>query len=297
MNRICYKGWPNCWRLSNGEVELVVTGDIGPRIISYRFAGGQNHFHNYEDEMGTCGEPHFVNRGGSRIWIAPEDRLATYAPDNDSVHIHATEDGLIATAPIEPLTQLEKQMVIRLAPSGTGVEVVHRVRNAGLLPVEFSIWILAVLAPGGTGISGFPPRSTHPEQLLPTHPLAMWAFTDLTDPRWKLLRKYVVLHQQPGSPQKLGHFNRDTWGAYVRNGEMFVKRSTADATRTYPDFGCSFELFTNEDVLELETIGPLQLVAPDEWIEHTEHWSLHRHIHINEWSDDELDRVVAPLVG
>jgi len=28
-----YKGWPNCYRVSNGEVELIVTGDVGPRVI------------------------------------------------------------------------------------------------------------------------------------------------------------------------------------------------------------------------------------------------------------------------
>jgi len=28
-----YKGWKNCYRVSNGEVELIVTADVGPRVI------------------------------------------------------------------------------------------------------------------------------------------------------------------------------------------------------------------------------------------------------------------------
>ena len=28
-----YKGWPNCYRVSNGEIELIVTGDVGPRVF------------------------------------------------------------------------------------------------------------------------------------------------------------------------------------------------------------------------------------------------------------------------
>lgn len=99
------------------------------------------------------------------------------------------------------------------------------------------------------------------------------------------------------SPQKLGHFNPKTWGAYLLNGELFVKRYTADPARQYPDLGCSFETFTNAEMLELETLGPLCRVAPGEWIEHTERWTLHRNVELSEWTDEELDRIVAPLVA
>ena len=48
----------------------------------------------------------------------------------------------------------------------------------------------------------------------------MSAFTHLNDPRWNLLEKYLVLHQDPKNPlpQKLGSFNSETWGAYLLNG-------------------------------------------------------------------------------
>ena len=39
-----YKGWPNSYRISNGEVEVIVTSDIGPRIMRYAFPGGANVF-------------------------------------------------------------------------------------------------------------------------------------------------------------------------------------------------------------------------------------------------------------
>ena len=52
VEKISYKGWPNCYRVSNGEVELVVTGDIGPRIMRYGFVGGQNLFKEFAEQMG-----------------------------------------------------------------------------------------------------------------------------------------------------------------------------------------------------------------------------------------------------
>ena len=33
-------GWPNCYRISNGEIELIVTADIGPRVMRCGFVGG-----------------------------------------------------------------------------------------------------------------------------------------------------------------------------------------------------------------------------------------------------------------
>jgi hypothetical protein len=156
-----------------------------------------------------------------------------------------------------------------------------------------------MMAPGGVAISGFPPRGTHPKDLPATNPLVMWAYTDLSDPRWKFTRKYLTLRQDPANPnaQKLGMFNPDTWAVYVLRGEAFVKRTQADPAKTYPDFGCAFETFTNGDFLEIETLGPLSKAQPGQALEHVEHWSLHRGIALGELTDRELDRVILPLVG
>ncbi|MBZ5585744.1 MAG: hypothetical protein LAQ30_26825 [Acidobacteriia bacterium] len=289
-----YKGWPNCWKVANGSIELIVTADVGPRVIHLGFAGGQNFFKNYPEQMGRSGEAEWMIRGGSRIWIGPEDVRATYAADNSPVEIAVEGNALIATAPVEEPVRLQKQMIVRMDPGAARVEMIHRIRNAGLLPVEFAPWILTVMAPGGVGITGFPPRGTHPEVLPPTHPLVMWAFTDLSDPRWVFMKKYLALKQDPAarSPQKIGLFNPRTWGAYLLHGELFVKRYEANPDAPYPDFGCSFEMFTNADMLELETMGPLGRVAPGEWVEHVERWELRRGVSVASWTDEGLDRTL-----
>src|SRR5579872_7261468 len=99
-----YKGWRNCYRITNGQVELIVTSDVGPRIIRYGFVGGQNLFKEFAEQLGKSGEKEFQLRGGDRVWKAPEDPVATWAPDNVAVQIEMTKSGLIATAPVEPLT-------------------------------------------------------------------------------------------------------------------------------------------------------------------------------------------------
>jgi hypothetical protein len=76
-----------------------------------------------------------------------------------------------------------------------------------------------------------------------------------------------------------------------------VKRYEAvGAPADYPDFGCSFETFTNAEILELETLGPLTTLAPGQSASHTERWSAHRNVNVTTWTDEELDSVVLPLV-
>jgi hypothetical protein len=189
-------------------------------------------------------------------------------------------------------------MSIRMAKEGGNVTVWHRLRNTLPWAVEFAPWALTMMAPGGLGLTGVPPRGSHAEHLLPTNPLVMWAYTDFSDPRWRFSPKYIGLEQSTKitHSMKTGLFNPATWGAYLLNGELFIKRYEADPKATYPDMGCSFEMFTNGDVLELETLGPLTRLEPGAAVEHTERWSLHRGAHLQAFSDAELDRAVAPLI-
>ena len=92
-----------------------MTADVGPRVIYLAVPpGGGNLFKNFEDQMGKCGEDRWMIRGGSRIWIGPEDRVASYAPDNAPVAVEIRNNALIATAPVEESVRLQKQMVVRI---------------------------------------------------------------------------------------------------------------------------------------------------------------------------------------
>jgi hypothetical protein len=293
VEKVSYGGWANCLRVFNNDVDLVVTTDVGPRVIRYGFVGGQNVFKEFADQMGQSGEATWQPRGGHRIWIAPEIVPDTYAPDNVPVQATVGEDSVELIAPVEPETGLEKSIAVELYADG--VKVTHRIRNEGPEGRTLAPWALSMMAPGGVGIAKFPPRGTHPENLPPTNPLIMWAFTDLSDPRWTFTKKYLLLRQDPGckTVQKLGLFNEKTVAAYLLGSDLFVKRYDADPSKTYPDFGASYETFTNDGFLELETLGPLEEVAPGGVVEHVERWSLHRGVTIAEWTDEELDRVLG----
>jgi hypothetical protein len=64
-----------------------------------------------------------------------------------------------------------------------------------------------------------------------------------------------------------------------------------EAGAKYPDSGCNFEVFTDEDSLELETLGPLRNLEPGETAEHIERWWLFKDVEAGEsesWIDSEI---------
>ncbi len=86
VDYVSFGGWKNNLRLTNGQIELIVTLDVGPRIISYRSVrGGTNVFKTFDDQLGGIGETDWKARGGHRFWLAPEDPILTYIPDNGTV--------------------------------------------------------------------------------------------------------------------------------------------------------------------------------------------------------------------
>src|SRR4051812_7928335 len=156
IEKIDYRGWANSYRISNGEVEAIVTGDVGPRVMRYGFVGGQNYFREFDEQLGRSGEPDWQARGGHRLWVGPEDPVKSYAPDNGPVEIAIGENAVVCTEPVEPLTGLEKQIELRMAVAGTTAEVIHGIRNAASEPYRLAPWALSMMARGGHGVHGFP---------------------------------------------------------------------------------------------------------------------------------------------
>src|SRR5262249_61233380 len=84
QERVNYGGWPNCVRLTNGRAELIVTTDVGPRVIRFGFVGGQNLFKEFIDQMGKTGGSEWRSYGGHPAWHPPGEKPPTFAPPKAS---------------------------------------------------------------------------------------------------------------------------------------------------------------------------------------------------------------------
>lgn len=298
IRKIQYKGWPNCYQLANRQVELIVTSDIGPRIVRFGFAGEQNELKEFPEQAGLTGGDAWRIYGGHRLWHAPEVSPRTIQPDNQPLEVELlAEGGIRLSQRVEALTGICKQMEICLDEEENRAYVLHRLTNAGLWAVELAPWALTVMEVGGVGILPLPPRGTHDENLLPSNTLTLWAYTDLSDPRWTWGQRFVLLRQDAArpTPQKIGLLAPDGWMAYANRGHVLIKRAPFQPGAAYPDLGCSLEAYTDGGMLELETLGPLARLEPGASLEHTETWSLHRDIPAIQ-GDADVSRHILPLI-
>lgn len=264
--------WQRCLRVTGGDYEMIVPIDFGPRVMSLRLGDGPNLFQILPEESGPL-----KIRGGHRLWVAPERQAVTWVDDRDPVEIEQLEDyRLITRGAREDQTGLIKEMALEI-DDGV-ITVTHQIYNTNPWTIELAPWALTIMNPGGWAIAPFPPRGVHPIDLAPSNPLVLWPYTDLSDPRWKLMRKCMTLQQDrtAASPQKIGSFAEETWCAYVLGEYVFRKRSQAYPHLDYPDLGCSFELFANQDMLELETLGPIVSLEPGECVRHEEEWKVEK---------------------
>jgi hypothetical protein len=304
VEKVEYRGWKNNLKISNGEAELIVTLDVGPRVISYKLAGGTNVFKNWDATMGTSGEPNWISRGGHRLWAGPEDITRTYAPDNGPVASKELGPGQVRlTQPPDVPYGVQKEMDVALEPAGSKVTVTHRITNVGDKPTSLAIWCLTVMAPGGIEVIALPPKHPHPGDVKNARSPAdfaadqnytVWPFTDFSDPRWHLGAKFITLTQDSRKgATKIGLMHHAGGVGYLNDGTLFVKRFTVKRGALYPDRGVNYETFTNEEMLEMESLGPLTRLAPGKAVEHVEKWELFGGLG-QVTTEDEIARVVAP---
>lgn len=304
VEKVEYQGWKNNLRLSNGDVELIVTLDIGPRILSYRLANGKNVLKEYPDQMGQSGEDEWKIRGGHRLWCGPEDHTRTYALDNEPVSYEEVSPGIVKVRPKPDTTYgIQKEIEIQVPTSGSRIKLIHRITNLGAKPTELAPWSISVMAPGGVEIIPLPPKRPHPgspknaksaADYAAEQVIIPWPYLDFQDPRWHFGSKFITLRQDPNKgPTKLGLAHKTGGVGYLNGGTLFVKRFDFVDGKTYPDSGVNFETFTNEDMLEIETLGPIVSLEPGKTVEHLEHWELFANM--GEVGDETaLEKTIAP---
>jgi hypothetical protein len=279
--------------ISNGEAELVVTTGVGPRLLSYRLRNGENILGSWlqvaqENDLGTW-KPY----GGHRLWAAPEEMPRTYYPDNDPVEYEMIGDhAVILRAPVERITNIQKEIRITLGES-TEVALQHVITNRGTEPVELAPWALTILRPGGTVIIPQEPFRSHEEALLPSRPMVLWHFTDLTDARYHLGKQLMELRcdSRYDSPQKIGAMNKQGWTAYYSKPLLFMKEFDYRAGANYPDYGCNCEAYTSGEYIELESLGPLEMLQPGESATHRERWRLFDGVTLSEDEDKRSQEI------
>jgi len=277
--KLTYSDLSNCVRLTNGEVEIVVTTEVGPRILHYSFAGGENVLGLHAEAKVKTALGEFKPYGGHRLWIAPEHMPNSYAPDNSPVEYAFDElnNSIHLTQPLETVTQTQKEMIVALEKGGSGVLVNHRITNRGAETIQIAPWALTIMCGGGEALIPNEPFAPYSgKTLLPVRTLSLWSYTDLSDSRWKFDRDFIRLrtNAEMKEPQKIGVLNKQGWAAYRWKNLQFAKRFDYVEGALYPDMNSNTELYVAGNFIEVESLAPLTELAPGESTEYAERWEL-----------------------
>jgi hypothetical protein len=217
----------------------------------------------------------FYFHGGHRLWHSPEAMPRTYIPETGEITITDIPGGVLMEAQTEPGTGIRKRMEIHLAADKPSMMLTHTLSNDGMWPVELAPWAITQFRLGGTVILPMPVGNVDLAGLLPNRQISLWPYARINDPRLKLDDEFVLFRTEALLPPfKIGYFDPHGWMAYWLDGVLFRKTFEARTESTYPDHNCNAEMYCNDQFVELESLGPLNVVKPGESIVHMETWEL-----------------------
>lgn len=308
IEEVSFKPWGRCVRLSNGDIELFATLDFGPRIIRFGRVGGKNiMFEDTDDEVNKKGYESLFKenfgaekgvwhiRGGHRLWVSPEALPRNYYPDNEPVEYEKIKNGVVLIPPRQAWTHFQFKIEVCMDESKNEVYLIHTITNNAPFDVEFAPWALTVLAKGGKELFPQPKKDTG---LLPNRTLSVWPYTNLADKRVHFGNRYITLRQDEtvDSEFKIGINSEHGWAAYQNFGDMFVKYFDVKENGVYPDGGMSFETYTSKLILEMESLGELKKISPQESVIHKEKWKYIKDVENYPDNEDEIDEFVKKYI-
>ena len=196
MNTVEYKNYGKCAVFVRGGTKVMVTLDVGPRIVwfgteDFNFLNEDldrnvNKGGDYFDENYGKGTTWYLY-GGHRVWKSPED-LETYTPDNFPVECKEREWGGSFTC--RAGLRIDHTLDIELAEDGS-LTVLNTLTNKGEAR-ELSVWGLTVAAKGGTLVL---PLNDPVDDLNPVYNVVRWPYNDPEDERLCVGEKFLTLRQ------------------------------------------------------------------------------------------------------
>lgn len=296
---IDYKNFGKCLQISNGTIDIIVTLDIGPRIIRFGYVGKENmFFEDIERHSQYSGEEFkyiygedkvWYNYGGHRLWISPE-YPETYYPDNDPIVCEKLENGVWLKADVQAVTGLRLSIKVEFVGIDE-LKVSHYVTNESGETQDYSLWALTVLDPGGVEIFRHNDSDTG---LLPNRVFQFWPYSKLNDERLYYGENFISMRQDKNitRPYKIGLDNEYGTALYINHGCMFKKTYTHYLGGVYPDEDCSFETYTNQYFLECESLSEFGPKPDGSTTVHVENWKLYDGVIIKNPCDEaELKKI------
>jgi len=264
--------------IENEHFQLECLANAGPRIVRLIPAWlGENIFAEAPGAAirTALGEYHYF--GGHRLWTAPKSVTWSYTPDDYGVTVQEAHNGLKLVGSVDSETHIWKTLTIQMSPKRPFIMIKHKIENRGTEPIRMAPCAITMLRPNSTALLPQQIGTVDKEGFLPNRNFSLWSYSRWDDPRLILGNEFIkVKSDDTKRAFKLGYFNSQGWLGYVFEDVFFVKRFGVRRDEEFPDNGCNAEVYITNRVVELESIGALVDLKPQESVIHTETWEVYQ---------------------
>ena len=289
VTRTNYHGWAESIVLDNGVAQVVVVPAIG-RVMQFKLAGEANPIWEKEALLGKLPDAKsndWGNFGGDKSWPAPQADWPKITPrswpppvafDSMPVTAQVRDSQVTLISPVDPHFGIRSYRMITLDPKEPVMRITTRYEKVTGDPMSVSVWIITQLDdPVGVYVPV-------PEPTL--FPSGYHAQSSDLPPDLKFSDGLISLSRPKDKSTKIGT-DADTL-LWVGEKTMMRIDSPRERKRRYPDNSSSAEVYTNpgpDAYVELELLGPLQLLEVGQKMEATSTYTLLR----RELADPEKD--------
>lgn len=271
-------GYEDCPALQNEATRVVLCPQAGGRVLEYSL-NGENVIYLDPEAAGTPAGGRAMT--GGRFDIGPEQII----PRRDTLWSGAWTSSFVGpyhvrlTSQEDAATGVQLFRDFKLAPNSTQLEVTQTIRNVSDSTKEWCHWSRTFAK--GFGIVILP--TTQPSRF-PNH-YVMYEGRDLIQMRPENTTithrdNYLIITGPPKFP-KLGMDSSGGWFTYLApNNLMFTKKFNVDRDRVYNEVaGLTVSIwYPDRPMVELEPIGPREVLQPGEEAAFTETWTLNEFV-------------------
>ena len=280
VTRTEYNGWKDALILSNGKVEAVIVPSIG-RVMQFRFVGEEGVFWENRDVAGKPVNPasnEWINFGGDKPWPAPQADWPKVTPrawppprgfDASVWEAKVSNNAVELISPVDPHYGIRARRYIKLDPVKPIMTISTEFEKVEGDSRKVAVWVITQLKDPDAVTVRVPSNSRYPEGYNKQS-------KELPE-QFSVKKGMIMLKRDPKKSTKIGN----DAGLLTWIGDRYILRieSLRVANADYPDNGSSAEVYTNVDPLkyiELEMLGPLQVMSMGDKIERTNVYTLMR---------------------
>ena len=283
VQKISYRGWSECYKISNGSVEVIINPEAGGRILSFALNGSNVIFEDSTQNGKLLSDyrKKWFDVDGGRFDLGPEGathklHLLTWMGTWDA-KIKGDNSVEIISQPDQRLgAQIKREFTLN---KNSSLTIKQTVKNISDTTKSWFFWDRTLVPVGGKLVVPMNPESKYSQGW------GIWEWdannaiihTDnISDPAVTTNDGNLLFEPTSSSPRgKYGTDSHDGWMAYGYKNVLFVKQQKYFPDKIYTEAGGQILIFfTSGKFMEIEPVSPTTTLKPGDSYSFSANWWL-----------------------